>query len=606
MNIKEKSANHKLGAFYTPSSISSYISKRLINFYLSDFNSLEGLENKTVLDPACGDAALLKAFENELNSILSVEKLDSVKADEKTTQVYGIDINPLACEESKNNVSEVLKFGRTQSYLNADALSLLNKKWKENNLFPQRVKEFLKNEVGVDFILTNPPWGVTLDLNSQQLKESGYELAYGQYDSYEIMTELSLKLLKKDGYMALILPDSLFLHQHKNFREFLLKNTTIKLIYRLGEGFFPGVFRSTVLIIIKNKPFSLGDEVICLNLNKEQRRKVIKNELSLIETELENSHLVPQNRFLQDKDYRLDIDVSNSPSELNLIRKIEKFPSCWDYFESGRGIEIAKSGAVQVCRNCNAIFPKSKSGNSICKNCETEDNLVDNKIIDKNPLPGWEPLLVGEDIHRYSINSQRYINPNLNNYNYKNRMLKSTNPKLLVRKTGLGISASIDYENRYTLQTVFHFIKKEETPSYITVEYVLGVLNSRVLLYYHLKKSGEMEWKSHPYVTQSSIKEFPIPLINKDDVERIKLANEISSTVKKILSSNKDGISSLKLDLKIESLVMQLYGISKEEYEIINCTINNAEQLKSISALKIPSEYAKCFFNDELIVKEVN
>lgn len=605
MNIKEKSANHKLGAFYTPNSISSYVSKRLISFYLSDLNSLKGIENKTVLDPACGDAALLIAFENELNSILSAEKLDSLKADEKTTQVYGIDINPLACEESKNNVSEVLKFGRTQSYLNEDALSLLNKKWKENNLFPQRVKEFLKNEEGVDFILTNPPWGVTLDLNSQQLKESGYELAYGQYDSYEIMTELSLKLLKKNGYMALILPDSLFLHQHRNFREFLLKNTTIKLIYRLGEGFFPGVFRSTVLIIIKNQPFSLEDEVICLNLNKEQRRKVLKNELSLSEAELESSHLVPQNRFFQDKDYRLDIDVSNLPSELNLIQKIEKTPSCWDYFESGRGIEIAKSGAVQVCRTCAAIFPKSKSENSICKNCETEDNLVDNKIIDKNPLSGWEPLLVGEDIHRYSINSQRYINPNLRNYNYKNRMLKSTKPKLLVRKTGLGISASIDYENRYTLQTVFHFIKKEDAPSHINVEYVLGVLNSRVLLYYHLKKSGEMEWKSHPYVTQSSIKEFPIPLINEDDVERIELANEISSTVKKILSSNKEGTPSLKLDLKIESLVMQLYGIGKEEYEIINYTISKAEQLKSISALKIPSEYAKCLFNDELIVKEV-
>lgn len=589
----EKSINHKLGAFYTPDILSSYVSKRLIEFFLNDEDNNKDIANISVLDPACGDGALLKAFENEINWRLnSTEYNDECFVNnKKVTNVFGIDINPIACKEAEENVSAVIRNGRTQTYMIEDSISLMNKSWKKNDILPNRVKEFILNKDAIDCIITNPPWGATLNLSAQELRGSGYELAFGQYDSYEIMIELSLKLLKQNGYMALILPDSIFLQQHKPFREFLLKNTTIKLIYKLGEGFFNGVFRSTVLLIVKKSTFFQENEVICLSLNKEQRKNVLKNRDTLFNIELQASHLVPQSRFLQDKDYRLDIDVSNSEIELNLIEKIEKHQVCWGYFESGRGIEIAKSGEVQICSKCSSVFPKSKNENVSCKSCSTGESLLSNKIIDKTYHTNWETVLAGEDVNRYSINNSRYINTMLAKFNYKQTMLKSKKPKLLIRKTGLGISASIDYDNRFTLQTVFHFIKKEEAPEYLNVEYVLGVLNSRTLLYYHLKKTGEMEWKSHPYVTQTLIKELPIPLIEQSDVEGIKLANEISNKVKEILSIKPSDNKFIHLDLEIETLVTQLYGINKDEFKIIQDTISSAEQLRSISALKVPDGY---------------
>ncbi|MEK4863924.1 MULTISPECIES: Eco57I restriction-modification methylase domain-containing protein [Bacillus] len=593
MEIIEKSINHKLGAFYTPDLLSSYVAKRLLGFFLNDEdNNNKGIANITVLDPACGDGALLKAFENEINLRLNRIE-DKIANIEESSKVFGIDVNPVACEESEENVSKIIRPDRFQSYLNLDTLTLMNKDLKLNNILPPKIKKFLEKEEGVDCIITNPPWGASINLSSEQLREAGYELAIGQYDSYELMIEISLKLLRENGYMALILPDSIFLHQHKLFREFLLRNTSIKLIYRLGEGFFSGVYRSTVILIIKKQSFTQDSEVSCLNLKKEHRRQILNNKATLLDIELECAHTVPQSRFIQDKEYRFDIDISNSEIELNLIEKIETPPLCWEYFESGRGIEISKFGNVQICKTCSAIFPLSKNGNGVCKKCGALNSLVDYKIIDKNKTSqtGWEPVLAGEDINRYALKNSRYINTTLEGYNYKYDRLKSNKPKLLIRKTGLGISASIDYDNRYTLQTVFHFTSKEEAPSYLNVEYVLGVLNSRVLLYYHLKKTGELEWKSHPYVTQTQLKELPVPFIDPDNDEGINIAYQITEKVRLILSEHPNSEEFIRLDLEIESLVLKLFGISREEYVIVNDTINRAEQLKSISALQVPKGF---------------
>jgi len=578
--------NHQLGAFYTPEILSTYVANKLITYYTADFGDELDLMSIKVLDPACGDGALLKAFEKALYSKLSTTNL-SENNTKVISNVFGIDINEKACLESEENLKNVLIEGRHQKYLVHDALTLMNEEMKIKSKLPKLVEDFLQSKDGVDCIITNPPWGAELNQNSKQLKELGYHLATGQFDSYEIMIELSLSLLRKDGFMALILPDSIFLSEHRDFREFLLKNSTIKLICRLGEGFFAKVFRSTVILIIQKRVAISSDRVLCFTLNKDNRKRILSEKKTLLDVEKENAHLIKQSRFLNDKEFRFDIDISDTQIELQLLNKIERYESCWDYFDSGRGIEISKQGQLQICESCLSNYPKAKSETSVCKVCGEMDSLILQKIIEPKNVGNWDLVLAGEDINRYLLKKSKYINPNVSNFNYKESVLKTKNPKLLIRKTGLGISASIDYENSYTLQTVFHFIAKKDNPDYINVEYLLGVLNSRVILYYHLKKSGETEWKSHPYVTQKLIKELPIPSI-KESIEEIKIAKAISENVKKLLKPETSIEQKIDLDLIIESYVIKLFGINEEEYKLIEETINSAEQLKSISALKIP------------------
>lgn len=588
MTNHKRSTNHDLGAFYTPNEISSYVAKKLVD-YISTEN-YHNLNEITVLDPTCGDGALLKSFEAELNKKIAKNVSASTFSSDSKPRVFGLDINETACKESHENLKKTLKFNREQSYLNIDALKLMNPQLKNQGILPEKIHDLIGLDNGVDFIIANPPWGANISLSKDELVELGYELTSGQFDSYELIVELSLLLLKEEGYMGLILPDSLFLYQHKAFRDLLLKNTSIKLIYKIGEGFFPGVYRSTVLLILQKKS-PLNNNVHCLSLNQKQRLDVLSGDNTLKYFERKYSYTIPQSRFSEDSESRFDISISNDAAELKLINKIESDKLVWDYFESGRGIELSKTGLVEICQNCHTITSKSKNATTNCKECNGVDTKYIDKIIFKEPQENYEPVLAGEDVTRYSITCSHYIKTEIDNFKYKRDNLQTDKPKLLVRKTGLGISASIDYDNRLSLQTVFHFVAKKHAPKYITVEYITGILNSRVILYYHLKKHGETEWKSHPYLTQSNIKNLPIPMIDEDDLEKINIANQITKTVKKLTRTDNSSAMFTNLDLQVEFLVMKLYGITAHDFKIINTTIENAHQLKSISALKLPNNF---------------
>lgn len=586
----KKTRNHDLGAFYTPNQISEYIAEEIISLFSEDLNT-ESLNQITILDPTCGDGALLKSFENELNK-KNVPINKKKHTFNKKKKVFGIDINPVACEESFNNVQEVLNNYRDHSYLVADAIKLMNPSLKNEGTIPSEINTLVEGN-DIDCIIANPPWGASVSLSKEELEESGYSLASGQYDSYELIVELSLSLLKEGGYLGLILPDSIFFQQHKAFRELLLKETSIKLIYKLGEGFFPGVFRSTVLLIVKKEKLDTN-LVRCLSLNQQQRLDVLSGDITLSEIDSpefngDTRKFIPQQRFMNDTEFRFDISISNNDLELTLINKIEKYPLAWEYFDSGRGIELSKNGLVEICTNCKKVTSVSKNSTPTCKFCGVEDTKIKSKIISKESQDTWSPVLAGEDVVRYNIPSSHYIDRSLEHFKYKESILTTGKPKLVVRKTGLGISASIDYENRLTLQTVFHFLPKDTAPEYLTPEYMLGVLNSRIMLFYHLKKNGETEWKSHPYLTQSGIKTFPIPLIDLSDFKKINIAISISNKVKEITTLPLHSPLFEELDLQIEFLVMKLYDINETEFQLVMETIRMAQQLKSISALKISS-----------------
>lgn len=57
-------------------------------------------------------------------------------------------------------------------------------------------------------------------------------------------------------------------------------------------------------------------------------------------------------------------------------------------------------------------------------------------------------------LHRYTCGTNHYIEKAVQGINYKADSLYSS-PKLLVRKTGLGIYAAIDYSHEKTIQTVY-------------------------------------------------------------------------------------------------------------------------------------------------------
>jgi chaperonin cofactor prefoldin len=132
---------------------------------------------------------------------------------------------------------------------------------------------------------------------------------------------------------------------------------------------------------------------------------------------------------------------------------------------------------------------------------------------------------------------------------------------------------------------VFIFKKKEDAPqeyTQIRMEYVLGLLNSRLMLYYYFKKFGELEWQSFPYVTQKTLKQLPLRRINFSNDEEKKLHDQIVQKVTAILAQSKKGEVPKNLDYEIEDLVMKLYKITPEMKQHVWNELKKVQRLRII------------------------
>ena len=71
------------------------------------------------------------------------------------------------------------------------------------------------------------------------LQSGAFDLARGQYDSYELFIEVALRLLRDRGVFGYIIPDSITLPEHEPLRRMLLEKTSVSYLVRAGEGSLP-------------------------------------------------------------------------------------------------------------------------------------------------------------------------------------------------------------------------------------------------------------------------------------------------------------------------------------------------------------------------------
>jgi len=540
---------NKSGAVYTPPILADWVAELLA----------QHVRNRApahIIDLACGDGALLAAAARILG---------------KNTFLSGFDIDQGALRNARSRIPELIT-RRCNSLL---------------LVAPERRKQTVRSG-GYDAVLINPPWGADPGFTRPQLREMGYTLANGQFDTYDLFLELSLRLLKPGGVVAAIIPDSLFLPEHEALRRMLVRHSAIHLIARLGEGFFDGVYRGTTVIVVSRNVPPPDHSVACMRLTKEWRRRVLKGSSTLSEAAESLTHLVQQDRFLEDASVRFSIDLARA--EEDVVGKITAGGSSWtDWFVSGRGVELSKTGRILRCPFCDSAnpLPRTKTKDARCSDCDrpllfhpsAREVLV--RPRSDIPAPWWQPFIAGEDVDRYQCSVNREIRLGVKGINYKSP--DSFAPrKLLVRKTGLGIKAAIDETGAYTNQVVFHYLRKPSTPGF-AMNYVLGVLNSRVLLAYHLKSLGETEWRSHPYVTQKIIASLPIPKVVEGTwqwCQALAIADAVrDQTLRKDPSGG--------VDLQIERLCAGLFGLTLRDCEWVLGVLDRVEGMEPLRTLRL-------------------
>jgi hypothetical protein len=537
---------NKLGAVYTPELLSEWAAELLHSAILPGTKGL-------ILDPACGDGALLDASWKHTHR-----------------KVLGVDCDPEAIRSTKTRLSHA-------------ALKL------EDGLIYLADLSDGSCEDKIAGVIANPPWGAELQSNKVEIRRRGYLLASGQFDTWDLFVEGIINAAPEGTAAVLILPDAIFLPEHMPVRRLLASKTTILNIARLGEGFFPGVFRGTAVVAFRKVRPSKSCSVSCLRISPSQREMILRGDMPLRQVAAKYSHLVPQKRFTEDPECRFDIDMAER--ERPQVELIERAAFPWDDLTySGRGMEISKSGIIRRCPACGE--PKAPGRNvktEVCGRCRArwepspagDESLIRDRKL-RTPS-GWHDMIVGEDVDRHRCLASRIIRMRVPGIDYKQDSIFSQ-PKLLVRKTGVGIKAAVDESGARTNQVVFHFLARPGAPDGL-LDYLQAVLCSRILLAWHLKKQGESEWRSHPYVTQKIIKTFPVKI--PGDGLAGKRAKELILLARMIRRNDTSHDEFIAMDLRIERLVAEIIGLNRVDFRWVLNVLDSADDLEPIRTLRI-------------------
>lgn len=399
---------------------------------------------------------------------------------------------------------------------------------------------FGRNGNGFTVIAGNPPWGANLEKYRDWIEHNdNYTLAEGQYDSYELFIELTANLLEDGGTLGFIVPDSIFREEHEDLREWLSENHELNQIHKLGEGVFPDVWAGSAILQYTTREVDGENIVECSVLRKEDRDQMEgaggEALASLIANRLNTKR---QQRILNEDDYNFRVFADEQDYEIMETMEADTVNTDEILFDS-RGDEIGKSGNVMRCPNCMEwdTYPRSRAASKggghypkTCTHCEHEyefENAVETRSIIKETNPDdnddWKPLYFGEHVTRYRESGHAYIDDTISGIDFEDESLYEP-PKILLRKTGFGFNAMLDYNNSRCLQVVFLFRlqdEREDPFDKYDLEYFLGLLNSRIMLYYYTKERSEIEWQSYPYKTQGLIMGLPYPEIDWDDDEQV-------------------------------------------------------------------------------------
>jgi type I restriction-modification system DNA methylase subunit len=553
------------GEFFTPIQIVDYILKSV------GYTAQQDIENKKLIDLSCGSGSFLIRAVNILLEKLRKQtkskkllELTPKEAEEIINKVkkriYGIDINPVACVLCHINLYFTL-FGlfkiiveKNKDYTIPE-FNILNKNTLQYNFKDK-----------YDYVVGNPPYLFirAIPQNHRKLIERlPLETNKGQYDFYQLFTEIGIIILEEGGILGYIVPDSLLaLSNRKIIRNYIYHSTKIKEICDLGLGFKEPVVSNVIIVLQKH-----SNEEERLN-NKILIKMALKNDRS-------GHYLIQYN--IEKWDYKFLINLTQR--DIKILDQLKSnFPKLLDIMKNSqfrisisRGVEIGKKGEIIYCKVCNKYFPLMKS-NLVCSGCGSslKKDSIENLIFDNIPNDlenDYRPFAYS--LNRYIIKRYKYIKLGVEGINYKKHDIYKS--RIVIRQLSQEnmICAAYD-ENAFTSQSIYNLKIFQSPVLEFNNYYLLGLLNSQLLSYY-LMKSFSSYKTLFPRILIENLWSLPVKV--PESKEEKTYANKIINLVKKISISYMKNINlCFELQNSLDSLVFDLYNISEDQrLYISNC-----------------------------------
>lgn len=597
--IDKKSSKRKSqGIYYTPRYIVDYIIKNTLS-EVSKEKSLEEIKNIKILDPACGSGSfLIKVLEELVNywqmrtdknvkyekgtHLGNLEKSFKMRRGQKElsssfkigllrNNIYGIDLDEKAVEIAQLNLllktmqrrqllpdlSHSLACGNSLiSGTEKELKKYFGKDWKKKKSFNWEEKfPEVFNRGGFDIVIGNPPYIDSEEMVKKDKKfrlycSDVYKSAKGNWDIFCLFIQKGLDLLKKGGYLGMIMPNKLLSANYaESIRTIIKKYSIISIndysnIKVFGANVYP-----IVIIIQKNKPSKNHEIIVNSYSNIGEQIKIVKTK-------------------------RVKQTI------------LEKYKKSWspifDHTEGVNFVDRIMENSEKLGELCDVRGAATVSEAYQLK--EIIEDLTDNnkkdyfKFINTGTIDRYISLW---DCQKTRYIKSAYLRPVINKKRLKKvlpkRYEQTMGVKIIVAGMTKKLECFLDEKDEYLAGKSTTVIKEKD----MDIKFIIGLLNSKLLtfIYKNVFKSLSLQG-GYLRVGAPQLKEIPIIIPSKKEIK------EISNMVNKIikLSKNLQELHSImddkeykeieleiqKTDKVIDQLVYKLYGLSKEEIKIVN------------------------------------
>ena len=602
---------------YTPDSLVDYIVRRALRPLLDTPDNLSQIR---IIDPACGSGLfLLKAYEVLADCWQKTFGNFSAK-DAKfilENSLFGIDIDEQAVLETKKNLlqkaclSEHDCVNINKNIAVGDALFLR----PSSTLIPpseQDFNELLTNEFftkhSFDCVVGNPPY-VRIQ-NTPREKRERYALSYttaaGRFDIAALFLELSEYLLSEKGRLGFIVSNKILSTAGaKKIRFFLLKHFSIEEIVDLGDT---KLFDAAVLpmILIAGRVNENGDCIAYSSITELHNGAANKSSTTDLLQLLEKTEIpFEANVSFADRDFQVQRFYANPPSRQTNV---------WTFHNERQNYLLAKIRHNSACTIDElarkiSVGLKTTADNVFIKPMTQE--FVQQKTLERDLV---FPVIESHNVERwtYSWNPQqdlfvlyphiekngRVIPVELDVYPKIKEYLESNRTQLEARaylsdsgrrwyeiwvhqspsdfRRRKIITPDLSSHNRFALDdrgfyvngTCFYLILMDESD--ISYYSILGLLNSKVIEYFHKTTSGNSLYAKRFRYWSSYIQGYPVAkrLLTDPDIRSL-LARNVSN-----LLNTTNMAERAELEKENDRLCYELFGFTDDEIREIESTLS--------------------------------
>ena len=464
---------------------------------------MDRLQEVKICDPACGSGAfLIRAFDammdqyetvnSALGDIMGARPLFGLNSLILRENLHGIDILPESVEITKLSLW-LRTASKTEPLESLDSTIIA-----KDTITSEDTETY-------DIVVSNPPWGGDLpNWTTDEIKER-FPTCGEEKDTYAIFVIRAYEMLKENGILAFILPNSwLTVDGYSSFRKWLLEVFSIIEIIHVWK-IFEDVNHDACLLIARKKP-----------LSKEAKPSVGETDTIIRSVEKRNVKEKAQHLAEERWDHSFEVNQESWMEEPGT-----RFETIYPP-KVATAIDQAWKQCIPLSECCDVTV-----GIQVYHRRKVPVEVIKNKAFHSTTRKGkdWYPYITGNEVQRYyqvpSESAFLYYSEQLCD---KRELEHYKEPRILVQQlfwNRISACYHVPDEPFLYLNTIFSISNPNDD---VSLPYILALLNSQLVSAAYQRFTNRLFGEKFPKVSKIDLARLPIPIVGTKERKRLERA----------------------------------------------------------------------------------